>query len=96
MIIMMHLNALYYFANPHLSCQRLSNENGNGLIRRYFPKITDFRYVSEKGLQFVIHQINHLPKKIHGGKTSHELYYDINKKLISAKQINIITCSFYT
>ena len=90
------LNALYYFADPYSSYQRGSNENGNGLIRRYFPKGTDFRYVSEKELQFVIHQINHLPRKIHGGKTAHEVYYGINKKLIPAKQRNIITCSFRT
>ena len=90
------LNALYYFADPYSSYQRGSNENGNGLIRRYFPKGTDFRHVTDKELQFAIYQINHLPRKIHGGKTAHELYYAINEKLIPAKQRNIILCSFRT
>jgi hypothetical protein len=47
-------------------------------------------------LQFVIHQIKHLPRKIGEGKIVDELYYDFNKKLTRAEQINIITCSFRT
>ena len=90
------LNVLYYFADPYSSYQRGSNENGNGLIRRYFPKGTDFKHVTEKELQFAIYQINHLPRKIHGGKTAHEVYYNINKKLIPTKQRNLITCAFRT
>ncbi len=37
-----HLKVKYYFADPYCSNQRGSNENINGMIRRYFPKGTDF------------------------------------------------------
>ena len=90
------LNAIYYFADPYSSCQRGSNEHGNGMIRRYFPKGTDFTTITEKELQLAIYKINHLPRKIHNGKTAHEVYYGINKKLIPKKQRNILASAFRT
>lgn len=90
------LNAQYYFADPYSSYQRGSNEHGNGMIRRYFPKGTDFSLVTEKELQQALYKINHLPRKIHNGKTAHEVFYGINKKLIPAKQRKILNCAFRT
>lgn len=90
------LNALYYFADPYSSYQRGSNENANGLIRRFFPKGTDFSKVTDKELEKVIYLINHIPRKIHAGKTAHEVYYGINKKMISAKHRKIMVCAFRT
>lgn len=88
------LNVMYYFADPYSSYQRGSNEHANGMIRRYFPKGTDFNDVTENQLQQALYKINHLPRKIHGGKTAHEVYYGINKKLIPARQRKIITFAF--
>lgn len=90
------LNAQYYFADPYSSYQRGSNEHGNGMIRRYFPKGTDFSLVTEKELQNALYKINHLPRKILNGKTAHEVFYGINKKLIPAKQRKILNCAFRT
>lgn len=84
--IALMLNAMYYFADPYSSYQRGTNEHANGMIRRYFPKGTDFATITEKELQEAIYQINHLPRKIHGGKTAHEVYYGIRKRLIPSKQ----------
>ena len=90
------LNASYYFADPYSSYQRGSNENANGIIRRFFPKGTDFSKVTNSELEQVIYLINHLPRKIHSGRTAHEVYYGKNKKLISAKHRKTIVCAFRT
>lgn len=37
-----------YFADPYSSWQRDTNEYTNGLLRRYFPKGTDFRDISQE------------------------------------------------
>lgn len=88
------LNALYYFADPYSSYQRGSNEHANGMIRRYFPKGIDFALITEHELQVAIYKINHLPRKIHNGKTAHEVYYGINKKLIPSKTRKSLVFAF--
>jgi transposase, IS30 family len=88
------LNALYYFAAPSSSYQSGSNENANGIIRRFFSRGTDFSKVADKDLEKVIYLINHMPRKTHSGKTAHEVYYGANKKLISAKRRKIMVCAF--
>jgi len=90
------LGALYYFADPYSSYQRGSNENGNGMIRRYYPKGIDFTVVADTELQQNIYLINNLPRKIHGGKTAHEVYYGINKRLIKAKHRKQFIFAFRT
>jgi IS30 family transposase len=42
-----------YFAHPYSSWERGTNENTNGLIRRYLPKRTDFNEASENQLQII-------------------------------------------
>jgi len=63
-----------YFADPYSSWQRGTNENHNGLLRRYLPKGTNFNEVSERELQDIVTEINDRPKKILGFKTSAEVY----------------------
>ena len=45
-----------YFAHPYCSWQRGTNEYTNGLLRRYFPKRTDFRNVTQEQLNVVAHR----------------------------------------
>lgn len=71
---MERLGVKIYYAHAYCSWERGSNENFNGLIRRFFPKGTDFNKVREKDLQQVNRMINNLPRKILGWKTATEVF----------------------
>jgi len=61
-----------YFAHPYSSWERGTNENTNGLIRRFFPKGTDFNKVSEQELKKVQQKLNKRPRKVLGFRTPEE------------------------
>ena len=61
------LKCKIYYAHPYSSWERGSNENANGIIRRFFPKGTDFSKISLKRIQYVEDWINNYPRKILGG-----------------------------
>ena len=50
-----------FFAEPHSPWQRPTNENGNGLIRRYVGKGTDLRIYTPTDLRAIEHRINTMP-----------------------------------
>lgn len=52
-----------FFADPYCAWQRGANENTNGLLRRYFPKGTDFSQVADHELAFVVYALNNQPRK---------------------------------
>jgi len=62
-----------YFAHPYSAWERGTNENTNGLIRRFFPKGTDFNKVTKEELKIVQDKLNNRPRKILGYKTPAEL-----------------------
>lgn len=66
-----------YFAHSYCSWERGSNENVNGLIRRYFPKGTDFRLISEEKIRQVEYLLNSRPRKRLGWKTPFEVFYKL-------------------
>lgn len=53
-----------YYANPYCSWERGSNENNNRLIRRWYPKGTDFNQITHKSIKKVEDWINNYPRKI--------------------------------
>jgi len=53
-----------YFADPYCSGQRGTNENTNGLLRRYLPKKTSFDNLSQEELNDIVFEINNRPKKV--------------------------------
>ena len=55
-----------YFADPYCSWQRGTNESTNGLIRRYFPKGTDFQLVNQGAVNEVVARRNSTPRKVLG------------------------------
>lgn len=62
-----------YFANPYASWERGTNENTNGLIRRFLPKKTDFKTVNYRQLKSIQNKLNNRPRKILGYKTPLEV-----------------------
>lgn len=55
----------FFFAKPHHPWERGSNENGNRLIRQYFPKGTDFTTISDQQVADVETILNNRPRKRH-------------------------------
>lgn len=68
------LNTDVYFAHPYSPWERGLNENTNGLIRRFYPKGTDFTKISERELIKVQNLLNERPRKVLGFKTPKEVF----------------------
>lgn len=66
--------ALFYFATPHHSWERGTNENTNGLIRQYLPKRTSMAHVTQADLDAIAHTLNTRPRKRLGFRTPEECY----------------------
>lgn len=71
-----HLGLDVYFADPYSSWQRGSNENGNGLLREFFPKGHDFATVTDEQLACAIRLINNRPRKCLGFMSAHDAFTD--------------------
>ena len=69
------LDLMVYYAHPYCSYERGSNENCNGLLRRFFPKGTDFNKITDEELREVEYLINTRPRKRLGGLTPTEVFY---------------------
>lgn len=78
-----------YFANPYHSWERGSNEKANGMVRRYFPKKTNFDNISEKEIQLVEDKINNWPMKCLQWKTPNEVYQKHLNQLLSTRSLNV-------
>jgi IS30 family transposase len=70
------LNIKIFFAHAYHSWERGSNENLNGLIRRFFPKKTDFRKISDEEIRMVEWLLNSRPRKRLGWKTPYQVFYE--------------------
>ncbi len=67
-----------YFATPYASWERGANENTNGLIRRYFPKGTNFLKISESELAMVVDLLNNRPRKCLKYRTPFEVFNSVS------------------
>lgn len=62
-----------FFCDPYSSWQKGGVENVNKMLRRYFPKRTDFRDVSQREIDRVVDLINKKPRKILGYRSAYEV-----------------------
>ncbi len=62
-----------FFAHSYSSWERGTNENTNGLIRRYLSKGTDFNQIDKKLLMTIQEKLNNRLRKIIGYKTPQEI-----------------------
>ena len=63
-----------YFADPYSSWQRGCNEHHNGLLRRYLPKGTSFKKLTQQELDEIVWEINNRPRKRLGYNTPQEAF----------------------
>lgn len=68
-------NTQFYFATPHHSWERGTNENTNGLIRQYIPKGTSMKDLTQAQCDRIANKLNTRPRKRHGFKTPEEILY---------------------
>ena len=64
----------FYFATPHHSWERGTNENTNGLIRQYLPKGKTMSRVKQNKCDKIAEQLNTRPRKRHGYKTPNQCF----------------------
>jgi IS30 family transposase len=63
-----------YFCHPYASWEKGTVENTNGLIRRFFPKKTDFALVSVEQVRKVEDLLNNRPRKCLHYRTPAEVF----------------------
>lgn len=63
-----------YFCEPFHSWEKASIENAIGLVRRFFPKKTDFAIITKEQIKQVEYLLNSRPKKCLNYKTPSEIF----------------------
>lgn len=59
-----------FFTDPYSSWQKGSVENANKMLRRYFPKGTDFSTITQTDVNMALTRINNKPRKILGYRSA--------------------------
>jgi len=64
----------FFFATPHHSWERGTNENTNGLIRQYAPKKTSLAHLTQDDCDRIANKLNNRPRKRLGFRTPADCY----------------------
>ena len=65
---------IVFFCHPYSAYERGSNENMNRLIRRFFPKGTNFDEVTKEQVAEAERWINNYPRKLLGWRSANDLF----------------------
>ena len=65
---------IVFFCHPYSAYERGSNENMNRLIRRWFPKGTNFDEVTKEQVAAAEEWVNRYPRKLLGWKSAADLF----------------------
>ena len=65
-----------FFAHPYSSYERGTNENHNGIIRRFIPKGSDIGLEKKSSIRRIQDWMNNYPRKILGGRSPLEALID--------------------
>jgi hypothetical protein len=63
------------------------NEYTNSLLRRYFPKGTDFRSVPQEAIDAAVERLNNTPRKVLGYQTPREVFSNLLYRSLEARRL---------
>lgn len=66
-----------YYAHPYCASERGSNENANGIIRRFIPKGSAIKDIPKEKVRMVQDWMNNYPRRILGGISANEAFLKI-------------------
>jgi transposase, IS30 family len=64
-----------YFSNPYHSREKAQVERGNRDYRRFFPKKTERKKISQKEIDKITEKLNNMPMKVLKFKTPNEIFH---------------------
>jgi len=73
-----------YYAHPYSAYERSTNENWNGIVRRFVPKGSSFDRLADTDAARIAHYINTMPRKRLGYKTPLELWNEEISAILSS------------
>lgn len=67
--------AKVYYCHSYAAWEKGTNERHNRMIRRWYPKGTDFTQIDQAELSDLADWMNHYPRRVLGGRTPEEAYH---------------------
>lgn len=64
-----------YYCHSYAAWEKGTNENHNRMIRRWYPKGTDFTQIDQAELNDLAEWMNRYPRRVLGGRTPEEAYH---------------------